>query len=141
MPGGPGWLNDIFECKFVFEDSCYKTVPDEHMTNFCGRPDATIKCFDGRGAISGKLIVVPPEGRDVTHRGIEISLTSFSMLTEPIDNNTAVDRLPVVLKTWVLLEAGSIDEPIECLDGISWKKTIYFNEFCENLENSTNSVG
>ena len=39
--------------------------------------------FDGRGAISGKLIVVPPEGRDVTHRGIEITLSSTSRAHMP----------------------------------------------------------
>lgn len=91
MPGGPGWLSDIFECKIVFEDSCYTTVEDEHQKSRSGGEGAQIKCFDGRGAISGKLIVVPPESRDVTHRGIEVCLTSSSgaCVVAPQFRNTA----------------------------------------------------
>ena len=73
--GGPGWLTDIFDCKFVFDHSCYTLVPDVFHKKQTG-DDAQMKSFDGRGAISGKLVVVPPEGRSISHNGIEITLAS-----------------------------------------------------------------
>ena len=78
MVGGPGWVSDIFDTKLVFEESCFSEVDDVFMTRFNGISDKKIKCFDGRGAISGKLIIVPPEGREITHRGVEITFTTRS---------------------------------------------------------------
>lgn len=106
MPGGPGWLSDIFDCQFVFDESSYTLVPNG--CEFLQQAEK-IKRFDGRGAISGKLIIVPPEGRDINHNGIEITLASNSLVAADM-----AATYPVVFKTWVLLEAGNINEPIEC---------------------------
>ena len=85
--GGPGWFSDILECKFVFDDSCYTLIKDDHAKAVSGA-DKKLKAFDGRGAISGKLVVVPPEGRDITHNGIEIILTSNADGAAPLSNQS-----------------------------------------------------
>jgi len=105
--GGPGWFNDIFVAKLEFEKSCYTLVADEHAKMHDGK-DEQIKLFDGKGAISGKLQITPPEGRDINHNGIEISFNSQS-----ITFGAANPPGKTILKKWTLLEAGSINEPIE----------------------------
>lgn len=100
VPGGPGWLNDIFDAKLSFEEGSYMLVPDE---NFEGRK---IKSFDGLRCMSGKLVVSPPEGRDVSHRGIVIILKS--VVSGGIGSSSEV-----LLKEWTLMEEGSLAEPVE----------------------------
>ena len=75
--GGPGWFNDIFEAKFVFDSSGYTMVPDA-LESLSNDKEVQMKCFDGKGAISGKLVIMPPEGRDITHNGVEIIFKSYS---------------------------------------------------------------
>ena len=70
-----GWLSDILDCELKFEESCYKEEPDVYAKKM-NDTDAMIKCFDGKGAISGKLIILPPEGRSITHNGVEIIFKS-----------------------------------------------------------------
>jgi len=36
MSYGPGWINDIFDCKLEFEESCFTTIPDEHEVVYNG---------------------------------------------------------------------------------------------------------
>ena len=43
MPGGPGWLSDIFDCSFVFDESSYTLVPDG-CSNLRTDEKAKIKC-------------------------------------------------------------------------------------------------
>ena len=82
-PPSAGWINDIFTAKFEFEESSFTLIPDWFEKASSGT-DAQIKCFDGRGAITGKLVIVPPEGRDITHRGVEITFTAAaSALPDP----------------------------------------------------------
>jgi hypothetical protein len=109
MPGGPGWFSDIFQARFVFEEHCYTVVDDDASRIIEGIP-AQIKCFDGKGSVSGKLQISPPEGRDVTHNGVEIMLKSTVLVHGATDVNGDRD---VVRKRWVLLEAGTIGDTIE----------------------------
>ena len=107
--GGPGWLYDIFDAKLFFDDSTFTEVPDGFYAAVS--PDSKaepLKAFDGKGAISGKLVVAPPEGREITHNGIEIIFSSNA-----IPHAYRQEYLTVVKKVWVLLEAGTIAEPIE----------------------------
>jgi hypothetical protein len=112
MPGGPGWINDIFDAKLVFDSSGYTMVKDR-IAEINGGGEVKnpqMKCFDGKGAISGKLVIVPPEGREVGHNGVEIIFRSYCHLLDAIDTYTPGD---VVCKKWVPLEAGEIGEPVE----------------------------
>ena len=117
MLAGPGWVNDIFQAEFVFDESSYSLVDDDysvHLARHTGskaleglKSPPQVKCFDGRGGLTGKLVITPPEGREVSHNGVEITLTSTAV--------TWVDTqdYDVVVKKWVLLEPGAIAEPIE----------------------------
>jgi hypothetical protein len=97
------------EAKLVFDSSGYTMVKDRIAEVDGVGKNPQMKCFDGKGAVSGKLVIVPPEGREVGHNGVEIILRSYCHLID------SVDTFPgdVVCKKWVLLEAGSIAEPIE----------------------------
>ena len=106
VPGGPGWLTDIFESHFVFEERSYTSIDDVWSLRRGARKPAQIKCFDGKGAISGKLFVAAPEGRTIGHNGIEITFKTYVHSAE-------VDAIEVVKKTWTLLEAGEIDGAVE----------------------------
>ena len=64
-----------------------------------------IKQFDGKGTISGKLYVAAPEGRTVSHNGIEIIFQSSCHSVQAVTQ--------VVNKAWTLLDAGDISGAIE----------------------------
>eukprot|EP00322_Chrysochromulina_rotalis_P028160 CAMPEP_0115852192 /NCGR_PEP_ID=MMETSP0287-20121206/12869_1 /TAXON_ID=412157 /ORGANISM="Chrysochromulina rotalis, Strain UIO044" /LENGTH=334 /DNA_ID=CAMNT_0003306245 /DNA_START=61 /DNA_END=1062 /DNA_ORIENTATION=- len=104
---GPGWFADIFEAKLQFEQGCYTTVPDAHVQRQGAEKSdrRTLKCFDGKGAISGKLLVAAPEGRAIGHNGIEIIFKTTTFAATTI--------FTVVQKEWTLLEPGEISEAIE----------------------------
>ena len=74
--GGPGWFNDIFEAKFVFDSSGYTMVPDA-LESLVNNKQVQMKCFDGRGTVSGKLVIVPPDGRSIRHNGIVLTFRSY----------------------------------------------------------------
>ena len=108
LPSIVGWFGDIFDAKLIFEESSYTTVPDTYERMHGTAPDRdrlTLKCFDGKGTISGKLLVAAPEGRAIGHRGIEISFQTLAY--SPQQMSTVMD------KAWTLLEAGEISEAIE----------------------------
>ena len=104
-----GWFNDIFDAKLVFDESSCTTIPDAFLTGEAGGSNtesSTIKCFDGKGALSGKLVVAAPEGRAVSHNGIDIIFKTTNY--GPLGMSTVV-----VQKAWTLLEAGAISDAIE----------------------------
>ena len=117
LSGGPGWVNDIFKAEFVFESSSYTLIDDDYCVRLAQAQNdksvleqkvkPQVKCFDGRGALAGKLVITPPEGKDVSHNGVEITFTST------VDNFLETEEHDVIVKKWVLLEPGSIAEPIE----------------------------
>jgi len=137
MSYGPGWINDIFDCKLEFEESCFTTIPDEHELVYTGT-EKEIKCFDGKGAISGKLIIVPPEGREVSHNGVEIIFKSESDLFAGASSGGPFE---VVLKKWVLLEAGTIGEPIEVGFDIDLAELKLRDSFVGNNMSFVHSIG
>lgn len=98
-----GWFNDIFDAKLSFDESCYTTTPDAFRAQ--QEPGATIPCFDGKATVSGKLLVAAPEGRTISHNGIDIIF--FTRLHHPEGTSD------VVAKVWTLLDAGSISEAVE----------------------------
>ena len=97
-----GWFRNIFDAKLVLDPTLYTLVADPHY-------NIEVKHFDGRGAISGKLVVAAPEGRTVDHEGIEISFSTI------VDNKNDMQstRGPAMLKTWTLLEPGEVTGAIE----------------------------
>ena len=97
-----GWFRNIFDAKLVLDPTLYTLVADPHY-------NIEVKHFDGRGAISGKLVVAAPEGRTVDHEGIEISFSTI------VDNKADMQstRGPAMLKTWTLLEPGEVTGAIE----------------------------
>jgi len=100
VPGGPGWLNDIFDARLAFEEGSYTLVPDEDLNG------KKVKSFDGLRCMSGKLIIAPPEGRDVSHRGVLIILKSVASTHSGLQTE-------VLRKEWTLMEEGSLAEAIE----------------------------
>jgi len=106
MSLGPGWIHDIFDAKLVFEEKGYDEVDDQYAIQHLGiEKPPKVKAYDGKGGISGKLVIVPPEGKDVKHHGVLIILKSSS--------HGPFEERSVVLREWTLLEAGSIAEPLE----------------------------
>eukprot|EP00325_Prymnesiales_sp_UTEX-LB-985_P009330 CAMPEP_0174703588 /NCGR_PEP_ID=MMETSP1094-20130205/7477_1 /TAXON_ID=156173 /ORGANISM="Chrysochromulina brevifilum, Strain UTEX LB 985" /LENGTH=347 /DNA_ID=CAMNT_0015901531 /DNA_START=644 /DNA_END=1687 /DNA_ORIENTATION=+ len=95
MPGGPGWISDILDAKLEFEESSYTLMKDKEGHEF--------KAFDGKGEISGKLLIAAPEGREIGHNGVEVTFQ-----TNVIVPDIAVTPEAVMNKTWTLLEPGSI---------------------------------
>ena len=101
---GPGWLNDIIDAKLAFEEQSY-TVESDTYAKAAEKRDAKIKNFDGRGAVAGKLMMTPPDGRSISHNGVEIIFKSTSII---FGSGDMLEERDVVHKRWVLLEpAGS----------------------------------
>lgn len=108
-PRDTGWIHDIFDTKLNFEKSQY-TLASLHERQSDKEWDSSeTKCFDGASSISGKLLVVAPTGREVSHNGIEVMFRSILIDKVNVDGQFE----DVMLKTWTLLEAGSIKEAIE----------------------------
>ena len=75
--GGPGWFSDIFDVKLVFSDG-FTMVHDKVATvDGEDEKEQQMKCFDGRGTVSGKLVIVPPDGRSIRHNGIVLTFRSY----------------------------------------------------------------
>ena len=133
----------MLDVSIVLDESSYTLITD---------PDSneTMPSFDGNATLAGKLVVCPPEAREVYQDGIQITFSTLlgarararspsplrarATLSPPpvrphsADKGMGGDRVTAMEKKWQLLEPGVVSEPIEIPFDIDLFKLINLRE-------------